>query len=80
MNKGLCRRAPPEAKAGRLHFPAGSTLKGTLTRRRTPLSATIGCFIDVIHNSSKTIRFAALPHAWHPPIKLLYLDVYYLRG
>ena len=33
--------APPEAKAIRLHFPAGSTLKGTLTRRETSYIATI---------------------------------------
>ena len=33
--------APPEAKAVRLHVPAGSTLKGTLTRRETSYIATI---------------------------------------
>ena len=33
--------APPEAKAVRLHVPAGSTLKGTLTRRGTSLVATV---------------------------------------
>jgi len=32
---------PPEAKAVRLHFPAGSTLKGTLTRRETSYIADI---------------------------------------
>ena len=33
--------APPEAKAVRLHLPAGSTLKGTLTRRKTSYVANI---------------------------------------
>ena len=33
--------AAPEAKAVRLHVPAGSTLKGTLTRRETSRFANI---------------------------------------
>ena len=37
LDRIWCVVSAPEAKAIRLHVPAGSTLKGTLTHRKTSL-------------------------------------------